>query len=310
MLFYILVSVLSFARSHDTLAGITRDDFEFNFANFIKHESSYLNVTTLVSHFVEGEEHCVKKCKDNNACLSINMAAQPNSNALHWCGLLSTDKYNESMKFISGNETSIHYSIQSPCAGGACLHGGTCYPSYRDGDFRCACPPLYAGKACQKSCSAPLGMEDGRIPDSLLQASSIWENRNDHSPAYGRLNMVHDPFSNNFGAWSAYSNQVGQYLQIGLGTLNIITGVGTQGRVPSNQWITRYTIQYLPEGSDVWNSYLENDVVKQFQGNSDGSTVVINTLDPYIKTTTVRIVAQAWHNYVSLRAELYGCTPP
>ncbi|EDO40809.1 predicted protein [Nematostella vectensis] len=239
------------------------------------------------------------------------MAAQPNSNALHWCGLLSTDKYNESMKFISNNESSIHYSIQSPCAGGACLHGGTCYPSYEDGDFRCACPPVYVGKACEKACSAPLGMEDGRIPDSLLQASSIWANSIDHSPAYGRLNMVHDPISYHYAAWSAYSNQVGQYLQIGLGKLNIITRVGTQGRAePSSQWITRYTIQYLPEGSDVWTSYLENGVVKQFQGNSDGSTVVINTLDPNIKTTTVRIVAQAWHNHVSLRAELYGCAPP
>ncbi|EDO46502.1 predicted protein [Nematostella vectensis] len=197
------------ATSHDILAGIRRDVYEFNFANFIKHERSYLNVTALVSHFVEGEQSCVKKCKDNKACLSINMAAQPNSNALHWCGLLSTDKYNESTKFIS-NESSIHYSIQSPCADGACLHGGTCYPSYENGDFRCACPPLYVGKACQK--------ENTHI-------GSFWLN------------------------------------------------------------------------------------FQEFQGNRDNNTVVINTLNPYIKTTTVRIVAQAWYGHVSLRAELYGCTP-
>ncbi|XP_032219152.2 EGF-like repeat and discoidin I-like domain-containing protein 3 [Nematostella vectensis] len=308
MLFLLMLSVFNFAQSHDILAGIRRDVYEFNFANFIKHERSYLNVTALVSHFVEGEQSCVKKCKDNKACLSINMAAQPNSNALHWCGLLSTDKYNESTKFIS-NESSIHYSIQSPCADGACLHGGTCYPSYENGDFRCACPPLYVGKACQKACSLPLGMEDWRIPDSLLQESSYWANDIGFSSAYARLNMVPEPTLLIYSSWCAGSNEIGQYLQIGLGTLKIITRVGTQGRVGIDQWITKYTLQYQLDGSGVFTNYLENSVVKEFQGNRDNNTVVINTLNPYIKTTTVRIVAQAWYGHVSLRAELYGCTP-
>ena len=40
----------------------------------------------------------------------------------------------------------------------------------------------------------PLGMEDGRIPDDSLTASSTWRDKADHSPVMARLNTERERY--------------------------------------------------------------------------------------------------------------------
>ena len=48
-------------------------------------------------------------------------------------------------------------------------------------------------------------------------------------------------------------------------------------------------------------------VLQVFLGNSDSGTVVTHVLIPPIKARYVRLIPVEWHNYISLRMELYGC---
>lgn len=86
-----------------------------------------------------------------------------------------------------------------------------------------------------------LGMEDGRIKDSALSASSI------HSGAcatkFGRLHLV--PPSGNAGAWCARTLDTNQWIKIDLGKPTTVTKVATQGRQDCcNQWVTSYAVSY------------------------------------------------------------------
>ena len=84
----------------------------------------------------------------------------------------------------------------------------------------------------------PLGMENGAISDSQINASSQWDSG--LSPKNGRLH--HEEKG---GAWSARTNNDKQWLQIDLRDQQTkVTRVGTQGRNGHIQWVTKYKLQY------------------------------------------------------------------
>ena len=45
-----------------------------------------------------------------------------------------------------------------------------------------------------------------------------------------------------------------------------------------------------------------------FDGNKDRNTIVYQTLSQPIRARYVRILPEAWHNHISMRMELYGCS--
>ena len=90
-----------------------------------------------------------------------------------------------------------------------------------------------------------LGMEDGRIQDSAMTASSIANNN--HAAKLGRLNLA--AASGNVGAWCAKKNDVNQWLQIDLGNPTTVTKVATQGRQDGTHWVTSYSLSYSLTGS-------------------------------------------------------------
>ena len=95
-----------------------------------------------------------------------------------------------------------------------------------------------------------LGIEDGRIPDSALTASTV------HSAAcaatFARLNLA--AASGRVGSWCAKKNDINQWLQIDLGTPTTVTKVATQGRQDASQWITSYSLSYNL-ASSFWVQY-------------------------------------------------------
>ena len=89
-------------------------------------------------------------------------------------------------------------------------------------------------------------MEKGKIRDTQISASSEWDSN--HAAKLGRLNQK--PAGKRIGAWAAGIPNAYQFLQIDLRIPMKITSVSTQGRNDNtNQWVTRYTIEYSLDGA-------------------------------------------------------------
>nr|XP_058946188.1 venom prothrombin activator pseutarin-C non-catalytic subunit-like [Pocillopora verrucosa] len=156
-----------------------------------------------------------------------------------------------------------------------------------------------------KACINALGMENGAISDSQISASSQWNSN--LSPKNGRLHHEQGPEKG--GAWSARTNDDKQWLQIDLRDQQTkVTRVGTQGRNGVNQWVTKYKLQYgNDEGSLQYFKEEGQSADKEFNGNTDKDTVVVNVLNPPVTARYIRFRPVAWNSYISMRAELYDC---
>ena len=101
------------------------------------------------------------------------------------------------------------------------------------------------------------GIEDGRIKDSAMTASTIHNSA--HAAHLGRLNLV--ARSGKAGAWCARTSNNKEWLQIDLGNPTTVTKVATQGRQDYNQWPTSYSISYSLTGS-YWVQYTVRGKIK------------------------------------------------
>ena len=81
------------------------------YANFAAHKFRYLNITVLWSASVKALRECGKLCVDHSLCLSVNVAAFRGGNGGILCELLSSDRYNNSNKFI-GSAVFHHLSVK------------------------------------------------------------------------------------------------------------------------------------------------------------------------------------------------------
>ena len=90
----------------------------------------------------------------------------------------------------------------------------------------------------------PLGVEDGRVPDPLMRASSSQSYY--CRPFNARLNRRR--YGRQGGAWCVKRRDRRQWLQIDFGALTRVTRVATQGRQNSAQWVTSYYISYSRNG--------------------------------------------------------------
>ena len=93
-------------------------------------------------------------------------------------------------------------------------------------------------------CDMPLGLEDGRVPDPLIRASSFYNYY--CGPLNARLNRRR--YGRQGGAWCAKRRDRRQWLQVDFGALSTVSGVATQGRQNSAQWVTSYYISYSRNG--------------------------------------------------------------
>ena len=92
--------------------------------------------------------------------------------------------------------------------------------------------------------SVPIGIEDGKIPNGYITASSTYNRYT--APWLGRLNnKARGRFK---GAWSAKRNNRKQWLQFNLGIPTLVTVIRTQGRQDANQWVTKYKLFYSNNG--------------------------------------------------------------
>ena len=92
-------------------------------------------------------------------------------------------------------------------------------------------------------------MENGAISDVQISASS--QLNANHAANKGRLN------SGKVGSWSPGTDSDNQWLQIDLGNPHTrVTAVATQGGNATNNWVTRYKLQYSDNGI-IFKDYKE-----------------------------------------------------
>ncbi|XP_077942533.1 discoidin domain-containing receptor 2 isoform X1 [Gasterosteus aculeatus] len=162
------------------------------------------------------------------------------------------------------------------------------------------------GQTDPAHCRYALGMEDGRIKDDDITASSQWYETT--GPQYARLNREEGD-----GAWCP-EGQLGpsdsQFLQVDLGRLTFLTVVGTQGRYArysGNEFARAYRLNYSRDGLlwRSWRNRLGNTVM---EGNKNAYTSVINDLHPPVVSRYVRLIPVTnLPTTVCMRVELYGC---
>lgn len=88
------------------------------------------------------------------------------------------------------------------------------------------------------ACNKPLGLQNGRLRNSKITASSEWNHK--HAAWLGRLGR---PARSGYaGAWCAKHNNHYQWIKFDFSRPMRITQVATQGRQDYDQWVTRYTI--------------------------------------------------------------------
>lgn len=93
-------------------------------------------------------------------------------------------------------------------------------------------------------CTSPVGMQNGRIKNRAITASSY--HNHFHAPWLARLHRrKHGRF---VGSWAAKHNNHHQFLQVDLGRTMKITGINTQGRYDASQWVTAYYVLYSSDG--------------------------------------------------------------
>ncbi|XP_035697871.1 uncharacterized protein LOC118430949 [Branchiostoma floridae] len=167
------------------------------------------------------------------------------------------------------------------------------------------CSGVQVTYRCSTACSKPFGMMSGAIPDDSITASSHMGP--DHEPYRGRLNGEAG------AAWTAKTNNVGEWMQIDLGGKERVTGTiieRMRNYVYHNggRGVTSYKLRYSTEGTN-WKPYADTDgSEKVFPGNADTNTPVTNLLDYPIDARFVRFVVQSWQGSISMRAEVLGCS--
>ena len=137
-------------------------------------------------------------------------------------------------------------------------------------------------------------------PESSRSYSTIWANEAiGTGHARSMLNSVQ--------AWSA-TNNVNQHMTIDAGTVYMIHGIATQGRLDDgDQWVKSYSVQVSADGS----TFTDVDGGASFTGNSDRNTVVIACPSSAVPARYVRLKPKTWNGHVSMRAALHvSATPP
>ncbi|XP_031575396.1 uncharacterized protein LOC116308982 [Actinia tenebrosa] len=147
-----------------------------------------------------------------------------------------------------------------------------------------------------KDCFTPLGMVDGKIPDSALRAD-MWSYTST-APKYARL------YSN--GNWIYNSMNDNQFLHIYVGPqTKFISAVATEST--SHSFVKVFTVSFSPNGGD-WMDYMENGKAKFFRGNFNLWSPALNHFSYPLKAQYVKLNIKAVSkNSIRLRVELYGC---
>ncbi|OQV17830.1 Discoidin domain-containing receptor 2 [Hypsibius exemplaris] len=157
-------------------------------------------------------------------------------------------------------------------------------------------------------CVGPLGMENERIADDQIRASSSYDD-----PSVGPQNarLGHEDGG---GAWcprQQVKKDVYEYLEIDLLTVHVITGVETQGRFGNGQgqeYAESFMLEYQREPDSEWVTFRSRKGDKMIRGNTNTYVRNEQKLDPPIIARKIRFIPQSvYARTVCMRVEVFGC---
>ncbi|XP_028398873.1 putative GPI-anchored protein pfl2 [Dendronephthya gigantea] len=150
-----------------------------------------------------------------------------------------------------------------------------------------------------KSWEVAFGLQNGKIRNSQLRSSSVYQNKTIYSEKNGRMKGKN--------SWSrVQTNDNKQWIQVDLGGEEIATGIASQGDGNSSNWVKSYFVSYSLDGI-IYKNYTNDGDNKVFNGNEDQMSVVTNVLSPAITARYIRIHPVSWFHNISLRIEVIGC---
>ncbi|XP_048250925.1 mucin-2-like isoform X1 [Haliotis rufescens] len=156
------------------------------------------------------------------------------------------------------------------------------------------------------------------LPDAAFSASSDYTSKDpvhNYAPYRGKLNVKVDPDPKAYkvGSWVSLDLDTKQWLQVDLPNPSVVQTVTTAGRDPDpvsgccNQWVTKYTVQYSLDGT-TWTTVTDSaGADKVFDGNTDSTSPVTNSLDCPIIAKYVRVSPVDWHKHIAMRLGFNGC---
>ncbi|XP_068102231.1 contactin-associated protein-like 5 isoform X2 [Hyperolius riggenbachi] len=149
---------------------------------------------------------------------------------------------------------------------------------------------------CTDNCNDPLVSS---LPQTAFDSSSQL-----FSHANAKLHS-----HNGAGGWTPAESDAKQWLQIDLRERYDITGVATQGRYGSSDWVTRFSIMFSDTGHN-WKPYHHDNTIGVFSGNANADSVVNHKFQHSIKARYIRFVPLEWNpsGRIGLRVEVYGCS--
>lgn len=109
-------------------------------------------------------------------------------------------------------------------------------------------------------------------------------------------------------AWTAGQSDFAQYLIIDLGKKFNVSSISTQGRAYSSEYVMEYKIDYGYDGQDFAPYRDRNGNVKIFDANTDDRSTVVNKFESPLVAQYIRINPTRWHNRISLRVQISGCS--
>ncbi|XP_046998540.1 uncharacterized protein LOC124613859 [Schistocerca americana] len=166
----------------------------------------------------------------------------------------------------------------------------------------------HSQEASSGRCHVALGMEEGRIPDSAVSASSSYEPKS-VGPQNARIRQ-----EKNGGAWcpkAQISSEVQEFLEVDLGRPHLITATETQGRFGNGQgqeYAESFHLLYWRDALQRWAVYKDAQGRKVLAGNRNTYLAVRQQLELPFVASRVRFMPYSQHTRtVCMRVELYGC---
>ena len=110
-----------------------------------------------------------------------------------------------------------------------------------------------AGFTPMPSCFTAVGLEDKRIPNTALSASSVLTRA--HSPSRARLRIQ---ARSRAAGWAPWIGDRSPWLQVDLRTRLVIAGIGTQGGRyfwwSTGGWVQKFKLSFKTD-AQVWQMY-------------------------------------------------------
>lgn len=150
-------------------------------------------------------------------------------------------------------------------------------------------------------CKEALGMESGEITPDQITASSHYSTN--WSTEKSRLNYPEN-------GWTPGEDTVKEWIQVDLGLLRFVSGIGIQGAVSKETkkkyYIKTYKVDISSNGED-WITLKDGNKHLLFVGNTNPIDVVYSAFPKPVLTRFVKLRPVTWETGISLRFEVYGC---